>query len=245
MHKMKFLDMLDVGHFLRTSLRNTSFSSLLSLVSGRRASTRQLPRPLIIFILGAPGVGKGTLSQSIWESEPGMTHLSYGDLVRYHDRIPGSWISSFPRREGTDSPLLPAHGAVKLLRNTIEAGVLQHGQMTWLIDGFPRQKEHVAEWLAQMPPADSTLYLFCPVEISITRIMGRSETSGRPDDADSDKVRLRVQRTVAECEPMLDALEKSGMRVVRVDANRELKTVKAEVLRHVKVSINRCRLNET
>ncbi|KAI1453036.1 P-loop containing nucleoside triphosphate hydrolase protein [Annulohypoxylon moriforme] len=233
MDKMKVLGTLDFGYLLRTTLRSISFSSLLSLVPGRRASRRR-----IIFILGAPGVGEGTLSRFLRASFPGLTHLSYGDLVRYHDLIPGSWVSSFPRREGANNPLLPAHDAVKLLRSTIEAGVLQHGQVTWLIDGFPRQEEHVTEWLAQMPPADHTLYLFCPAEVSFNRIMERSKTSGRPDDADSDKVWSRVKRTIAECEPMLDALERSCMHVIGIDAGRDEDIVKMEVLDYIKVSIH-------
>ncbi|KAI2470144.1 P-loop containing nucleoside triphosphate hydrolase protein [Annulohypoxylon bovei var. microspora] len=235
MDKLQGLDMSVVSYLSRT-LHNISLSPLLSLVPRRNASSRRSPRPLIIFIVGAPGVGKGTLSGFLRASFPRLTHLSYGDLVRYHDRIPGSWISSFPRREGTSSPLLPARDAVKLLRNTIEAGMLQHGQMTWLVDGFPRHEEHVTEWLAQMPRADRTLYLFCPPKVSFTRIMGRSENSGRPDDVDPDKVWTRIMRTAAECEPMLDALERWGMHVLRVDADRDLEIVKAEILVHIQVS---------
>ncbi|KAI1100992.1 P-loop containing nucleoside triphosphate hydrolase protein [Jackrogersella minutella] len=222
-----------ISYILITMLRNISFFCLHGLVPWKRTPTRPALQPLIIFLLGAPGVGKGTISGFLNTSFNGLTHLSYGDLLRYEDRIPGSWISSFPRREGATNPLLPARDAVKLLRNTIETGALKHGQMTWLIDGFPREEDHVAEWLKQMPRADLVLYLFCPPDVSFERIMGRAEKSGRPEDADPQKVRTRLQRNIAKCEPMLDALERPGMQITRIDANRDLETVKKEVYDHV------------
>ncbi len=130
------------------------------------------PEPLIIFLLGPPGAGKGTQSALLKAAFPGLiTHLSYGDLVRYQDRIPGSWVSSFPRRGGgsnngnsssggsggsgggsastsSNSPLVSADAAVHLLRDVIERGLGRYGQRVWLVDGFPRSAEHVAAWVA-------------------------------------------------------------------------------------------------
>ncbi|KAI1408208.1 P-loop containing nucleoside triphosphate hydrolase protein [Hypoxylon sp. FL1857] len=226
-----------LSSFLRIVLPRFLDIPSLSLVSRRGASASRLLQPLIIFILGVPGVGKGTLSEFLNVSFPGLTHLSYGDLVRYQDRIPGSWVSSLPRRQGTSSPLLPTHDAVKLLRKTIETGVLWYGQMTWLVDGFPRREDHVIEWLKQMPQADRALYLFCPPDVSFNRIIGRASSSGRPDDVNPEIVRERVNRSYLESEPMLDALIKSGIRVVRVDANKDLDTVKREVFGYVQEAI--------
>ncbi|OTB10971.1 hypothetical protein K445DRAFT_322463 [Daldinia sp. EC12] len=43
--------------------------------------------PTIIFILGAPGTGKGTLSTFLNSRFSRLTHLSYGDLIRRQDGI--------------------------------------------------------------------------------------------------------------------------------------------------------------
>ncbi|KAL7621504.1 bifunctional uridylate/adenylate kinase [Parahypoxylon ruwenzoriense] len=210
----------------------SQYSETISETSWHPSKARPNRQPLIILILGAPGVGKGTISAYLKASFPGLTHLSYGDLARYQDSIPGSWVSSFPRREGSSSPLLPAGEGVKLIYDTIWAGV-KRGQMFWVVDGFPRTEEHVIEWTMQMPPAVCTLYMTCPSEISVARVFGRAKTSGRPDDADQEKVRNRVERAHANSESMINALEESGMRVVRVDADRDLEIVKQEVLSHV------------
>ncbi|RYO74643.1 hypothetical protein DL764_010796 [Monosporascus ibericus] len=199
--------------------------------------TAEVPEPLIIFILGPPGAGKGTQSASLKAAFPGLTHLSYGDLVRYQDSIPGSWVSSFPRRgNGSGSPLLPADVAVQLLGETIEAGV-GRSQLAWLVDGFPRTEEHVAAWsAARMPPVRCALHLSCPPETLVRRILARS--SGRPDDAVPELVRERVERNVRESEALLKALAGFGASLIRIDADREVEAVKGEVLAHAKQAIN-------
>ncbi|RYP51071.1 hypothetical protein DL768_003515 [Monosporascus sp. mg162] len=199
--------------------------------------TAEVPEPLIIFILGAPGAGKGTQSASLKAAFPGVTHLSYGDLVRYHDSIPGSWVSSFPRRgNGSSNPLLPADAAVQLLGETIEAGV-GRGQLAWLVDGFPRTEEHVAAWsAARMPPARCAVHLCCPPETLVRRVLARS--SSRPDDAAPELVRERVERNLRESETLLKALAESGVSLFRVDADRDVEAVKGEVLAHAKEAIN-------
>ncbi|OTB04005.1 hypothetical protein M426DRAFT_12088 [Hypoxylon sp. CI-4A] len=217
--------------------RNTvNLAEYLTISSLRTASESTGPfslRPLIIFILGAPGVGKGTISSFLKETFPTLTHLSYGELVNYCDKSPGSWVSCLPRRGGSLRPLVPARDAVRLVGDAMKEGIRRHGRMIWLIDGLPRDQDHVVEWMTQIGRADFILYLSCPPEVSYARMDKRAETSGRPEDADPAKVRERVQRNIRANGPMLEALEKSGIELVRVDANRDLPVVKREVLDHV------------
>ncbi|KAI1074735.1 P-loop containing nucleoside triphosphate hydrolase protein [Whalleya microplaca] len=185
-------------------------------------------QPLIIFILGPPGAGKGTQSALLKASFPGLTHLSYGDLLRYLDQIPGSWVSSFPRRNGGTKPMIHADAAVQMLRETIDAGV-KRGQLTWLIDGFPRSEAHVKAWISHMPAARFTLYLDCPREILIQRVLGRAESSGRSDDAVLSLVQERVGRGINESDALLCALAKYGMSATKVDASLDVDEVKRKV----------------
>ncbi|KAI1643597.1 P-loop containing nucleoside triphosphate hydrolase protein [Daldinia loculata] len=231
-----------VGWGSRRGVISHRFPSVVQEASTGLYKSRSSTQPLIIFILGAPGTGKGTLSKFLNTTFSSLTHLSYGDLIRYEDRIPGSWVSSFPRREGTERPNIPARSAVTLLRNTIEDGVVRNGQLAWLVDGFPRREQHVTEWVAQMPRARCILYLTCPPEVSLVRVLGRASTSGRPDDANEVRARERITRSIAESEAMLVALEESGMQITRVDANRDFEVVREEVLQEIRVSL-RYRIN--
>ncbi|KAI1191526.1 P-loop containing nucleoside triphosphate hydrolase protein [Nemania serpens] len=186
------------------------------------------PEPLIIFILGPPGAGKGTQSTLLKATFPTLTHLSYGDLLRQEDRIPGSWVSTLPRRNGSTNPLVPAAAAAQLLRRTIDVGV-RRGQLTWLVDGFPRSEAHVEAWVAQMPAAQRALYLSCPRDTLVRRVLGRAATSGRPDDAVTGLVRDRVARSLREREALLSALAKHGMRATEIDATQSVADVERSV----------------
>ncbi|KAI5863362.1 P-loop containing nucleoside triphosphate hydrolase protein [Durotheca rogersii] len=196
---------------------------------GAAAAAAAAP-PLILLVLGAPGVGKGTASAALRAALPGATHLSYGDLARYHDGIPGSWVSSFPRRAGArGGPLLPARAGARLVCDAVRAGVAR-GQAVWVVDGFPRSRDHVAAWAAaRLPPPACALYLHCPPETSCARVRGRAGASGRPDDADPAGVRERVARARADSEAMLRALEDADVPVVWVDAARDLDAVTREL----------------
>ncbi|KAK6952164.1 hypothetical protein Daesc_006697 [Daldinia eschscholtzii] len=190
--------------------------------------------PAIIFILGAPGTGKGTLSTFLNSRFSRLTHLSYGDLIRRQDGISGSWVSSLPRRKGTNKPDITPSSAVWLIRAAIEAGNVRNGQWTWLIDGFPRKEHDVVEWVAQMPQACCVFYLSCPPEVSLARVLGRASTSGRPEDGDENVARERITRAIAESEAMLVALEESGMKITRVDANRDPEIIREEIIEEIK-----------
>ncbi|KAI3320749.1 P-loop containing nucleoside triphosphate hydrolase protein [Xylariaceae sp. AK1471] len=190
--------------------------------------------PLIVFILGAPGAGKGTQSKRLRRDFAGLTHLSYGDLLRYQDSIPGSWVSTFPRRGGglNGDPVLPADVAVRLLHDTIKAGVAR-GQRIWLMDGFPRSKAHMEAWAAtQMPLASCAFFLDCDRSVLVDRILGRAGTSGRADDADVEKVCERVGRNMAASAAMLQTCKDYGVPVIKIDTNRDLDSVQQDIRNH-------------
>ncbi|KAI1421350.1 P-loop containing nucleoside triphosphate hydrolase protein [Xylaria sp. FL1777] len=192
------------------------------------SNTTENPKPLIIFILGPPGAGKGTQSALLETAFPCLTHLSYGDLLRSEHGIPGSWVSTLPRRRGGATPVVPADAAVQLIRQAIDAG-MQRGQFMWLVDGFPRSEAHVEAWIAQMPVAQCTLYFSCPRDILTRRVLGRAETSGRPDDAVLSIVQERVERSINECDALLSALAKYGMPAVEIDATQKVEDIKQSV----------------
>ncbi|KAI0440011.1 P-loop containing nucleoside triphosphate hydrolase protein [Xylaria telfairii] len=174
--------------------------------------------PLIIFILGAPGAGKETHSKRLRRDFSGLTHLSYGDILRYQASIPASWVSTFPRRGGgvDGDPLLPAADAVGLLRDTIAAGV-GRGQRIWLIDGFPRTKEHLDAWAeAHMPRARCAIYLDCDAGVLV------------------DVVREQVERNILASEAMLQAFGDCDVLVVKIDADRDLDVVYGDIKRYFK-----------
>jgi adenylate kinase family enzyme len=151
-------------------------------------------------------------------------------------------VSSLLRRGGgSNSPVVPPEAAVFILRQAIfhhNDGPPRREQEIWLIDGFPRNKKHVEAWIrGQMPLAQCVIYLTCPKDVLIQRILSRASTSGRPDDAVPDLVRERVERNVSERDAMLSALVEHGMAVLKIDGTQDVETVRQVVLDNFMVSL--------
>lgn len=101
----------------------------------------------IVFVLGPPGCGKGTLCQRVVGS-PNLpaahyTHLSLGD----HLRALGKLDAKDQKGANVDYDMIREHiQENKLLPADVLTPVLEHklGEQfstTWLIDGFPRNME--------------------------------------------------------------------------------------------------------
>ncbi|KAI1125701.1 P-loop containing nucleoside triphosphate hydrolase protein [Nemania abortiva] len=105
----------------------------------------------IIFVLGSPGSGKGTLcklaTQRLGSSHHRYCHLSVGDYLRElsHPEMPSEEkgvehqiIHDYLQ----DNKLLPADVLIPILKRKINSTPNEKGTLTtWLIDGFPRNME--------------------------------------------------------------------------------------------------------
>ncbi|KAK8055206.1 hypothetical protein PG993_000433 [Apiospora rasikravindrae] len=185
-------------------------------------------KPLIILILGAPGVGKGTQSAYL-ASTFGLTHLSYGDLMRQLSDDRASVVSTLPLKEGSKSPSVPDDLGALLVWKEIEQGMRNDNKMAWLVDGFPRNHRQVTKWMEQAASVQPVIYLFAPMSVSASRISGRASGSGRPEDGDQDVTLDRLLRHRKESEPMLAKLEDQGFQVKRVNSDRGLAEVQEEL----------------
>lgn len=192
-------------------------------------------KPLVIHILGAPGVGKGTQSAYL-ASTFGLTHLSYGDLMRKLSTDQSSVVSTLPIKTGTKSPAVPDDLGALLVWNEIERGIRDENKMAWLVDGFPRNHRQVNKWMESVSSVQPVIYLFAPMSVSAGRIRGRADGSGRPEDADQDVIGERLDRYCKESEPLLAKLEDRGFHVKRINSDRELGEVQKELYTLVKVS---------
>ncbi|KAK7924442.1 hypothetical protein PG985_006496 [Apiospora marii] len=192
-------------------------------------------KPLVILILGAPGVGKGTQSAYL-ASTFGLTHLSYGDLMRKLSNDRASVVSTLPIKPGTKSPAVPDDLGAVLVWNEIERGMRHENRMAWLVDGFPRNHRQVSKWMESASSVQPVIYLFAPLSVSASRISGRAGGSGRPEDADQDVIEERLDRYRNESEPLLAKLEGQGFQIKRINSDRELAEVQKELYTLVKVS---------
>ena len=141
-----------------------------------------MPKPNVVFVLGRPGAGKGTLCARIMENF-GYVHLSAGDLLRAERKIPGS-----QHREIIEHHII--NGTVGTIGaitcSLLERAMKESGKNYFLIDGFPRNEDNLTCWNKAMGDKVNlkfVLFLDCSKETCLNRCLKRGkEGSGRTDD---------------------------------------------------------------
>ena len=182
------------------------------------------PPPNVVFVLGGPGTGKGTMCE-LAESQLGWTHLSTGDLLRA-ERQKGGPTAEIIEDCITAGKLVPNEIVVSLLRRAMEEVTRTTGRNNFLLDGFPRSLTNLEGWyetFGQEAELPKMLYFECPYEILEKRILSRAKYTGRSDD-NVASVKLRFDTFKAETLPTVE-LFKSQNRCVEIDTSQDRQTV--------------------
>jgi len=133
-----------------------------------QASQSQLPPSKVVFVLGAPGTGKGTQCQLLEKNLGGnWTHLSAGDLLReVRDSGTGA-LADLIRSKMQQGAIVPSHITVKLLEQAMTKAHIATKTTKFLIDGFPRSHENLDAWNAAMNKhtIEFVLNFECPEDV--------------------------------------------------------------------------------
>ncbi|CAM1507552.1 Fc.00g071930.m01.CDS01 [Cosmosporella sp. VM-42] len=144
----------------------------------------------IIFVIGGPGVGKGTQCAKI-RRDFDFEHISVGDLLREEQNTPGSVFGDFIKESIENSVIVPPSLTMMLLKSKIQA--IQEQGKGVLIDGFPRSVGQATAFEQEISDAYSTVFLDCSPEAMVQRVQVRAESSTRADDnAAALEKRLKV-----------------------------------------------------
>ena len=182
------------------------------------------PAPNVVFIIGGPGSGKGTMCE-LAESQLGWTHLSTGELLRAERTAGGSAAATIEEFIAAGK-LVPNKIVVTLLKNAMEAVTRTTGKNNFLLDGFPRSLTNLEGWYeifgreADLP---RMLYFECPFDVLEKRIMGRAKYTGRSDD-NVESLKQRFETFKAETLPTVE-LFKSKNKCVEVDTSQDRQAV--------------------
>jgi adenylate kinase family enzyme len=177
----------------------------------------------VIFILGAPGSGKGT--QAI--SAAKLFNFGYaaaGDLLREEAKKPDSPHGRRILEIMQAGQLVPPD----LLVNTLQNAIRTSPHEKFLLDGFPRSivQDDSFRQLVGLPTA--VLLLDVPDEVLIRRISGRAAESQRIDD-DAAVVEKRLLTHRLETVPVLERYDREGL-LVRIEGNQPIETVREAFL---------------
>lgn len=186
-------------------------------------SNSRLPSCQVVFVLGAPGSGKGTQCALWTQRQSGWAHLSAGDLLRAERQDPHSQLGALINERIASGQLVPSEITCQLLEKGMQQLHQREGITKFLIDGFPRSFGNQEAWDATMSQHKVLFCLFfdCPEDVLVGRLLQRGETSGRNDD-NLEVIRKRFHTYEKENLPIVDFYKQKGLlRTIGSDKSKE------------------------
>jgi len=189
----------------------------------------------VVFVLGGPGVGKGTQCEKLVR-DYGFVHLSAGDLLRAEQRREGSQYGDMIRQCIKDGKIVPSEVTVKLLENAIGDALKEprpnvtgweDGRGRFLVDGFPRQMDQALTFDSDVCLSSYVLFFALTEDVMMKRLLERGKTSGREDD-NEETIKKRFRTFQDTSMPVIDYYRKLD-KVVEIDASKSIDEVYANV----------------
>lgn len=197
-------------------LRNLGHSVVSKAVRAvSQQSVTMATKPSVVFVLGAPGAGKGTQCERIVQHF-GFVHLSAGDLLRA-ERNSGSKDGILIQEYITEGKIVPVEITVNLLDKAMEKNTTKK----FLIDGFPRNEDNLSGWnkkMAEKTDFKFVLFFECSEKECVDRVLKRGQSSGRTDD-NMESLKKRFTTYVSQTKPIVDHYAKES-KVKTIEANR-------------------------
>jgi UMP-CMP kinase len=144
---------------------------------------KQAHEPIIIYVVGAPGAGKGTLCTLLSKHYTNTHHLSVGDHLRKLLELNAQQtFGGLPAKEIKRllqlRSLLPPSTIISIIDDAVNdirqaAALSGSGTPIVLVDGFPRDPKSIP--LAQPKHGDPSMVLFfdCPRDLAEARFLKR------------------------------------------------------------------------
>ena len=179
------------------------------------------PERSIVFVLGAPGSGKGTQCERICKTF-GYAHLSTGDLLRDEVKS-GSALGKELDAVMQAGALVSTDHVMRLL----VAAMDRSGASKFLIDGYPRAIDQAFSFEKAVGKPTMVLAFDASEAVLEERLVNRGKTSGRADD-NVEAIRKRFATFKAQSEPVIDFYVKLGL-VTQINSERSPDAVFADV----------------
>jgi len=212
---------------------------LLGLRKRKTKTTFDHDKVKVVYVLGGPGVGKGTQCANLVR-DYGFVHLSAGDLLRAEQNREGSEYGDLIKQNIREGTLVPMEVIIKLIENAIKEELekphpdqvgWEDGRGRFLLDGFPREMNQALKFDETVCLPSYVLFFALTEDVMLQRLTERGKTSEREDD-NEESIKKRFHTFEDESMPVIDYYRKKG-KVVEVDASPSAdevyKTVKVRV----------------
>ncbi|KAK6109279.1 Adenylate kinase isoenzyme 1 [Brugia pahangi] len=190
----------------------------------------------IIFIIGAPGAGKGTQCAKMVEKY-GLTHLSTGDLLRNEVESCGARADSL-KKMMQNGELVPARIVLDLLKEAMSRATI-NGSRGFLIDGYPREIIQGEQFEREVQSPDLVIYFKADKKVLYERCMNRQKISGRFDDS-SETIQKRLKTYEIASTPVVDYYNQKG-KLLQITSEGTVQDVFAIVETHLDKVISKFR----
>lgn len=172
--------------------------------------------------MGPPGAGKGTQA-AVLAKVLGIPHISTGDIFRANV-AQGTELGKEAQRYMDAGEYVPDTVTNAMVRDRLTHDDCRPG---FLLDGYPRTVEQVAELDAMLRSAGTELNVVVELTVDIDEVVGRlvrrAQEQGRADDTE-DVIRRRLEVYAEQTAPLLETYADRGL-LVQVDGMGEVDAV--------------------
>lgn len=146
---------------------------------------------LNIVLFGPPGAGKGTQSEKLI-SKYGLVHLSTGDILR-SEIARGTALGMEAKQIMDRGDLVSDDIVIGMIEAKLDANPSANG---FIFDGFPRTQAQAVALDDLLQKKGTAISAMLALEVDneelVKRLLLRGKESGRPDDANEEIIRNRV-----------------------------------------------------
>ena len=185
-----------------------------------------MTKPSIIFIIGGPGVGKGTICSYLTNDYPNIiSAFSTGDILRAvvkEKKFMGWEKLEDDMKKGN---LISSERVLFYLKEAI----LSLDKKIILVDGYPRNRENLEIWDENMKnyvEIKGVFFFDGSHDIMMKRIHGRKD--GREDDKNDEIIKKRIEVFEKETKPLINIFEKRG-NLIRINCNNNFDMIYDDV----------------
>lgn len=167
-----------------------------------------------VVFMGPPGAGKGTQA-ALLAARLGIPHISTGDIFRANV-AEGTELGKQAQQYMDAGEYVPDTVTNAMVRDRLTHDDCRPG---FLLDGYPRTVEQVAELDAMLRSAgqqlDVVVELTVDIDEVVNRLVKRAQDQGRSDDTE-DVMRHRLEVYAEQTAPLIETYSERGL-LVRVD----------------------------